>query len=110
MDEPWGIAVRISRARDGSTLGVERQEPPCRALVERLGGQVVKVYTRNDVSGFSGDFPFADALADLRAGRIRGTLRGRPTGSPAGLGMRCCCWTRWPRLVGSWPPPPANTT
>jgi DNA invertase Pin-like site-specific DNA recombinase len=74
MNEPWGIAVRISRARDGSTLGVERQEPPCRALVERLGGQVARVYVRNDVSGYSGGFPVEDALADLRAGKIRGLV------------------------------------
>jgi site-specific DNA recombinase len=71
--EPWGVCVRISRASDGSTLGVERQEPPTRALVERLGGQVVRVYVRNDTSGFDARmFPFEDALADLAAGEVRG--------------------------------------
>jgi site-specific DNA recombinase len=71
--EPWGVCVRISYAKDGSTLGVERQEPPCRELVERMGGQVAKVYVRNDITGFDPrKFPFPDALADLRAGVIRG--------------------------------------
>jgi site-specific DNA recombinase len=76
---PWGICVRISRARRGKggkveTLGVERQEPPCRQLVEQEGGYIAKTYVRNDTSGYSGEFPFPDALADLRSGKIRGVV------------------------------------
>jgi site-specific DNA recombinase len=80
MGEPWGICVRISRARRKGgkveTLGVDRQEPPCRELVTQLGGYVVVdcIYVRNDTSGYSGDFPFPDALADLRSGKIRGLV------------------------------------
>jgi site-specific DNA recombinase len=78
MDEPWGICIRISRARRKGgrieTLGVERQEPPCRELVTQLGGHVAATYIRNDVSGYSGEFPFPDALADLRSGKIRGVV------------------------------------
>jgi len=62
--EPWGLCVRISYTRDGSTLGVERQEPPTKALIERLGGYVAKTYVRNDTSAFNAKvFPFEDALA-----------------------------------------------
>jgi hypothetical protein len=57
MREPWGIYCRIShvRRRDGQvdTLGVERQEPPCRALVERMGGEVYRVYIDNDISAWT---------------------------------------------------------
>jgi DNA invertase Pin-like site-specific DNA recombinase len=71
--QPWGLCVRISYARDGSTLGVERQEPPTKALIERLGGYVYRVYVRNDTSAFNSQvFPFEDALDDLRAGHIVG--------------------------------------
>lgn len=71
--EPWGLCVRISYARDGSTLGVERQEPPTRAHIERVGGYVFRTYVRNDTSAYNArEFPFMDALEDLRAGRIVG--------------------------------------
>jgi site-specific DNA recombinase len=76
--EPWGIYCRISRVRrkDGKidTLGVERQEPPCRVLVERLGGKVVEVYIDNDVSAWSGKprEHYARMLKDLTTGRIKG--------------------------------------
>jgi site-specific DNA recombinase len=74
MGEPWGVYCRISRVRDGSTLGVDRQEPPCRALVERLGGEVAEVYIDNDLSAFSGKArpDFSRMLDDLKAGRIVG--------------------------------------
>jgi hypothetical protein len=55
---PWAVYARISYARkpDGTvdTLGVESQEPPCRELVARKGGQVVKVFVANDRSAFKG--------------------------------------------------------
>jgi site-specific DNA recombinase len=72
--DPWGVYCRISKARDGSMLGVERQEPPTRALVENLGGQVVHVYIDNDLSAFSGQRrpEFEAMLTDLRDGRIKG--------------------------------------
>lgn len=52
-----GIYTRISRVRVNAheeTLGVERQEPPCRALAERLGWDVVEVYVDNDLSAYTG--------------------------------------------------------
>jgi site-specific DNA recombinase len=66
-----GIYVRISRAADGSPLGVERQEPPCRALCERSGWEAAEVYSDNDLSAFNGHRPgYQRLLADAKAGRI----------------------------------------
>jgi DNA invertase Pin-like site-specific DNA recombinase len=48
------IYLRISRARDGSELGVERQDPPCRTLLTQLGWTLGKVITDNDTSAFDG--------------------------------------------------------
>jgi len=72
-----GIYTRISYARkpDGTvdTMGVERQEPPCRELVARKGGTVAEVYVDNDKSAFKGVRPsFERMLADAGAGRIEG--------------------------------------
>lgn len=44
------IYVRISRDRDGTALGVKRQEKLCREIAERIGVEVVEVFTDNDVS------------------------------------------------------------
>jgi len=85
-----GIYCRISRARrtDGTVevLGVERQEPPARALVERMGGTVHKVYTDNDLSAYSGKRrPSYEAmLADARAGVITGIAAWHPARHPGG--------------------------
>jgi site-specific DNA recombinase len=49
------IYARISRVQDGSTLGVERQLPPCRQLAERLGWDVTEEpFIDNDLSAYSG--------------------------------------------------------
>jgi len=86
--ERWAIYCRISRARrtdkDGrtvvETLGVERQEPPPRALVERMGGEVVKVYVDNDLSAYSGKRRpgYETMLADAKAGVIVGIAAWHP--------------------------------
>jgi site-specific DNA recombinase len=50
-----GVYVRISRAKDGTTLGVDRQEPPCRDLCDRKGWTVHEpIYCDNDLSAYSG--------------------------------------------------------
>src|SRR6266699_1381695 len=46
---PAAIYCRISQVRDGSTLGVDRQEPPIRALCERLGWKVERVFVDEDL-------------------------------------------------------------
>ncbi|MFL6185088.1 MAG: recombinase family protein, partial [Actinomycetes bacterium] len=70
---PAAIYCRISRARNGELLGVERQEPPCRRLVEGLGWTVSRVYVDNDLSAYhERRRPGYEAmLADVRAGRAR---------------------------------------
>lgn len=45
--------VRISDDRDGSAVGVGRQEEDCRALADRLGWRITEVVVENDTSAFS---------------------------------------------------------
>jgi site-specific DNA recombinase len=66
------VYVRISSDPSGRALGVARQEEDCRALAERRGWQIGKVYTDNDVSAFDKRKirPGWQALLnDLRRGR-----------------------------------------
>jgi site-specific DNA recombinase len=48
------IYARISDDREGSGLGVARQEDDCRQLCERRGFDVAKVLVDNDLSAYSG--------------------------------------------------------
>jgi site-specific DNA recombinase len=48
------IYCRISADRDGTGLGVERQERQCRELCERRGWKVARVYVDNDMSAYHG--------------------------------------------------------
>jgi DNA invertase Pin-like site-specific DNA recombinase len=45
--------VRISDARDGNSVGVDRQKEDCRALADRLGWVIAEIIEENDVSAFS---------------------------------------------------------
>jgi site-specific DNA recombinase len=68
-----GVYVRISRARDGTTLGVDRQEPPCRDLCIRKGWTVHEpIYCDNDLSAYSGKKrpQYQRLLQDARDGVI----------------------------------------
>jgi site-specific DNA recombinase len=87
--EPWGIYCRISKVKrkDGKleTLGVDRQEPPCRELVQRLGGTVYEpkpgeVYVDNDLSAYDGKKrpAYEDLLDDAMAGIIKGIAAWHP--------------------------------
>jgi site-specific DNA recombinase len=66
------IYCRISRDPRGDLLGVQRQEPPCRELCERLGWAVAEVYTDDDLSAYNGKHrpAYEQMLEDLRAGRV----------------------------------------
>jgi site-specific DNA recombinase len=70
---PAAIYCRISRARDGSTLGVDRQEPPTRLLCERLGWKVERVFVDNDLSAYHNKRrpDFEQMLAWAQDGHIR---------------------------------------
>jgi site-specific DNA recombinase len=68
-----GVYVRISRAKDGTTLGVDRQEPPCRELCIRKGWTVHEpIYCDNDLSAYSGKKrpQYQRLLQDARDGVI----------------------------------------
>jgi site-specific DNA recombinase len=67
-----GIYLRISKAKDGSTLGVDRQEPPCRELAIRKQAEVVKVFCDNDLSAYSGKRrpDYEEMLSWVRNGRL----------------------------------------
>jgi site-specific DNA recombinase len=68
-----GVYVRISRAKDGTTLGVDRQEPPCRDLCIRKGWTVHEpIYCDNDLSAYSGKKrpQYQRLLQDARDGVI----------------------------------------
>jgi site-specific DNA recombinase len=45
------IYVRISKDREGTELGVERQIEDCTRIAERLGLPLYRVYKDNDLSG-----------------------------------------------------------
>jgi site-specific DNA recombinase len=66
------IYLRISKAKDGSTLGVERQEPPCRELAVRKKAEVVRVFCDNDLSAYSGKRrpDYEEMLSWVRDGRL----------------------------------------
>jgi DNA invertase Pin-like site-specific DNA recombinase len=70
---PAAVYCRISHARDGSTLGVDRQEPPTRLLCERLGWKVERVFVDNDLSAYHNKRrpDFEELLAWAQDGHIR---------------------------------------
>jgi site-specific DNA recombinase len=75
MPPKAGVYLRISRVRVNSheeTLGIERQEPPCRELCERLGWEVADTYVDNDLSAFTATRrpDYQRMLADAKAGAI----------------------------------------
>lgn len=75
-----GIYVRISQDRDGSRLGVERQEQDCRGLAARLGWDVRKIYVDNDISAYSGKRrpQYQELLDDIAAGTLDGVVAWHP--------------------------------
>ena len=77
---PAAIYVRISQDRGGAGLGVERQEQESRALAQRLGWSVVKVYCDDDISAFTGKRrpAYENMLADLEAGKITAVIAWHP--------------------------------
>lgn len=66
MGQKAFIYCRISQDREGSGLGVQRQEEDCRKLAADKGLDVVEVYIDNDVSAYSGK-PRPQYLAMLKA-------------------------------------------
>jgi site-specific DNA recombinase len=74
----WAAYLRLSKAIGGRELeGVERQERICRALAEKHGIDLRRVYTDNNLSAWKPDRkrPAWDRmLADIERGEIAGLL------------------------------------
>ena len=77
---PAGIYCRISDDKAGEGLGVQRQEADCRDLAARHGYQVVKVYTDDSISAYSGKHrpAYRAMLDDLAAGRLAVVIAWHP--------------------------------
>lgn len=77
---PAAIYCRISRDRERTGLGVERQEADCRALAKRLGWDVRAVFVDNDISAYSGKPrpQYRSMLDAVKGGQIRAVLAWHP--------------------------------
>jgi DNA invertase Pin-like site-specific DNA recombinase len=65
------IYIRISDARDGETVGVDRQLEDCQKLCINLGFEVSDIYNDNNKSAMSGKRPqYQRLLLDIAAGSI----------------------------------------
>ena len=75
-----GIYVRISKDKTGLRAGVERQLADCTAKAQQLGWPVVRVYTDNDISAYSGKRrPDYEALCDdVRNGTVNAIIAWHP--------------------------------
>lgn len=66
------IYTRISRDIEGKGLGVERQLEDCLKLAAKLGAEVVRTYSDNDISAYSGKRrpEYEQMLDAIQAGQI----------------------------------------
>jgi site-specific DNA recombinase len=71
-----GVYTRISRDSTGQGAGIARQEEDCRAKAQSNGWTVVKVYSDNDVSAYSGTPRpgYRQLLKDIKAGELQAVL------------------------------------
>ncbi|MER5715681.1 recombinase family protein [Streptomyces sp. NPDC002132] len=69
------IYCRMSEDREGGGLGIDRQREDCEQLAASLGLTVVRIYTDNDLSAYSGKPRpgYQQMLDDLRTG-LYGTV------------------------------------
>lgn len=65
------IYCRMSEDREGGGLGIERQRQDCEQLAAQLGLTVIRIYTDNDISAYSGKPRpgYEQMLTALRAGQ-----------------------------------------
>lgn len=70
------IYCRISDDKSGEGLGVQRQEADCRELAEAKGYTVVRVFTDNDISAYSGKArpQYAAMMKRIAAGEVDAVL------------------------------------
>jgi site-specific DNA recombinase len=72
--------IQSGAARKGEVLGVEKQEPPCLALCERLGWKVVDTYIDPNDSAYSGRprKAWRRLIEDVKAGKIDAIVAWHP--------------------------------
>src|SRR5215211_2916643 len=72
--------IKSGAARKGEVLSVEKQEPPCLALCERLGWKVVETYIDPNDSAYSGRprRQWKRLIEDVKAGRIDAIVAWHP--------------------------------
>jgi site-specific DNA recombinase len=72
--------IQSGAARKGEVLSVEKQEPPCLALCERLGWKVVDTYIDPNDSAYSGRprRQWRRLIEDVKAGRIDAIVAWHP--------------------------------
>lgn len=71
------IYVRMSKDRTGAGLGIARQEQECRELADKLGLEVVEVYSDNDISAYKSTRArtgYTRLLADIGAGKVQAVV------------------------------------
>ena len=70
------IYTRISQDRDGTALGVKRQEKLCRELASARGWEVVGVYSDNDISASKGTKrpEYERMVQDVEAGTAKAVV------------------------------------
>ncbi|WP_420041828.1 recombinase family protein [Gordonia sp. MP11Mi] len=80
MSRSAAIYARISQDRDGSALGIERQEQDCRALADSLGWTVTDVFVDNNRSAYSGKRrpEYERLLAAIESGHIQAVVAWAP--------------------------------
>ena len=76
MRQACCIYCRISEDKEGAGLGVTDQEQDCRELADKLGMEVIAVFTDNDRSAYSGKPRpgYEDMLRLLGTGRVSAVL------------------------------------
>jgi DNA invertase Pin-like site-specific DNA recombinase len=78
---PAAIYTRISSDPEDQKLGVKRQEKDCRALADRNGWKVSRVYSDNDLSAAKRGVrrpAYEDLLADIERGAVRRLIIDKP--------------------------------
>lgn len=76
MTPKTAIYARISDDRDGTGLGVERQEIDCRRLAEDKGLTDIEIFTDNDISAFNGKKrpSYLEMMARIKSGEFENLI------------------------------------
>lgn len=80
MTQKAAIYCRISDDREGTGLGVKRQESDCRTLAEKSGWEIFDIYVDNDISAYSGKKrpEYMRMMRDIKSGRVNAIIAWHP--------------------------------